>query len=216
VCVCPHRFPQASSTSVGYGSQSCPPLGITTCERLWTAVDNVGTSRCRPDVDISGMGITRATRARFGSATAPLGCGAWPVDDLRTQVDLTRESRRSSLGRPPLGRLSRRPSPDVRGRTPSPGEGEDDLVMTRGSRAAELVISGVGPPARLGGAGEMREVQRPRTSCPSLSPPGDRPEKVRLPAGGLGAARPWGRPQRGDTIGWRRPGLVPPPRGRRR
>jgi hypothetical protein len=69
--VCPHRFPQASSTSVGYGSRSCPPLGITSCERLWTAVDNVGTIRCRPDVDTSDVGITRATRAGLGSANVP-------------------------------------------------------------------------------------------------------------------------------------------------
>lgn len=59
LCDCPHRFPQASSTSVGYGVRSYPPLGITSCELLWIAVDNVGTIRCRRDVDKSGLGMIR-------------------------------------------------------------------------------------------------------------------------------------------------------------
>ena len=57
--VCPHRFPQELSTSVGSGSEACPPLGINPCERLWTSVDNVGTKPSRPYVDRLGRGVLR-------------------------------------------------------------------------------------------------------------------------------------------------------------
>jgi hypothetical protein len=49
--VCPHRFPQDLSTSVGRAPAGCPPLGITSCERLCISVDNVGTKPSRPTVD---------------------------------------------------------------------------------------------------------------------------------------------------------------------
>lgn len=54
--VCPHRFPQELSTSVGDGATGCPPLGITSCECLWISVDNVGTKRSRSAVDKPSCG----------------------------------------------------------------------------------------------------------------------------------------------------------------
>ena len=59
--VCPHRFPQDLSTSVGSVSESCPPLGIKACERLWIAVENVGTNSCV---------LTLTAPPRRGSASA--------------------------------------------------------------------------------------------------------------------------------------------------
>jgi hypothetical protein len=64
--VCPHRFPQGLSTSVGLSVGRCPPVGDRACGRLWISVEKVGTKRTRPDVDKS---VNRALEIRLRRAS---------------------------------------------------------------------------------------------------------------------------------------------------
>jgi hypothetical protein len=80
LCVCPHRFPQRLSTSVGIGSRGYPPLGTTAWGRT---VDNVGTldlGTIASSVAWRSHGIP-PPRGAAGGRAERAGRGE-PVDDL--------------------------------------------------------------------------------------------------------------------------------------